>query len=215
MQLNPKFGPAQQVALRARFWPLPLISGTLHAPIDASEATWHLDTNNKVTIDLPKMDETLWPGVPPVFTSGPGPLAEYQMPALPCPNPVDEEATGDDATKIAPAPSGGASNASDSSKALIRGVAPEAIVQKMGQRPNDLPAQLHGCQLLCDIVDTDPGKALGAANARALPVVLRLLRYFGHRTEVQLAAWRALITLVEAQPFLKKILVEQGGMKVT
>lgn len=38
MQLAPKFGPAQQLALRARFWPLPLVSGTLHFPVDGTRA---------------------------------------------------------------------------------------------------------------------------------------------------------------------------------
>ena len=200
MQCQPKFGPAQQIALRARFWPLPLLSGTLHFPIDASEATWHLDTNNKVTIDLPKIEEQLWPGTPPVFTHGPGPLSEYQMPAL-LSDGGDVEATGGKVVK-------------EESKALVAGIAPESVVQKMGQRPNDLQIQLHGCALLVELVDTDPGKALGAANARALPVLLRILRYFGHMPEVQLAAWRALITLVEAQPFLRKVLMDQGGMKL-
>ena len=32
--------------------------------------------------------------------------------------------------------------------------------------------------------------------------------------EVQLAVWRALVTLVEAQPFLRKVLTDQGGMKL-
>ena len=192
MQVVPKFGPAQQIAIRAKFWPLPLVSGTLHAPIDASEATWHLDTNSKITIDLPKIEEKLWPGTPPVFTDGPGPLADYQMPALPASS--DDVATG--------------------GSALVASVAPETIVQKMGQRPNDLPAQMHGCALLCELVEADPGKCLGAANARAIPVLLRLLRFFGHQPEVQLAAWRTLITMVEAQSFLRKILVESNGMKL-
>ena len=30
MQMTPKFGPAQQLVLRARFWPMPLLAGTLH-----------------------------------------------------------------------------------------------------------------------------------------------------------------------------------------
>ena len=102
MQLAPKFGPAQQLALRARFWPLPLVSGTLHFPVDASEATWHLDTNNKVTIDLPKIEEKLWPGTPAVFTHGPGPLADYALPALPSASlgGDDEEATGEPARRL-------------------------------------------------------------------------------------------------------------------
>ena len=187
MQLNPKYGPSQQLAVRARFWPLPLLSGTLHFPVDASEATWHLDTNNKVTIDLPKIDHQLWPGTPAVFTHGPGPLADYQMPALPS-NEEGDEATG-----------------SDASRALIAGVAPETVVQKMGQRPYDLDAQMQGCNLLVELIDTDPGKCLGAANARALPVVLRILRHFGHKADVQLCAWRTLVTLVEAQNFLRKV----------
>ena len=38
MQMTPKFGPSQQLVLRARFWPLPLVAGTLQFPVDASEA---------------------------------------------------------------------------------------------------------------------------------------------------------------------------------
>ena len=77
---------------------------------------------------------------------------------------------------------------SDASRALIAGVAPETVVQKMGQRPYDLDAQMQGCNLLVELIDTDPGKCLGAANARALPVVLRILRHFGHKADVQLCA---------------------------
>jgi hypothetical protein len=206
MQLTPKFGPAQQIALRARFWPLPLISGVLQHPIDASEAVWHLDTNCKVTIDLPKIDEKLWAGTPAVFTSGPGPLAEYRMPEL-----LDSA----DEVGGAAATGGGGAAAADSPHALVAGIAPECVVQKMGQRPNDLEAQLHGCHLLSQLIGADPGKSLSAANARAIPVVLRLLRYFGHKPDVQLAAWHTLVTLVEAQPFLRKVLSDEQGMKLT
>ena len=92
MQLTPKYGPAQHIVLRARFWPLPIVAGVLHHQIDASEAVWHLDTHSKVTIDLPKIEEKLWPGTPAVFTMGPGPLAEYQIPALPSPDVTPKRA---------------------------------------------------------------------------------------------------------------------------
>ena len=200
MQMTPKFGPAQQLVVRARFWPLPLLVGTLHFPVDASEATWHLDSGHKVTIDLPKIEEKLWPGTPAVFTSGPGPLAEYALPALP---------GADDATAT------GAADADAASRtALVAGIAPESIVQKMGQHPNDLEVQMQGCKLLSTLVETEPGKALGAANARAIQVLLRILRTFGHKPEVQISAWRPLLGLVAAQPFLRKFLIDAGGMRL-
>ena len=69
MQMTPKFGASQQLALRARFWPLPLVSGVLAFPVDASEAVWHLDTHSKVIIDLPKIEEKLWPGAQLLISS--------------------------------------------------------------------------------------------------------------------------------------------------
>jgi hypothetical protein len=208
MQMTPKFGPSQQLVLRARFWPLPLVAGTLQFPVDASEAVWHLDTHSKVTIDLPKIEEKLWPGTPAVFTMGPGPLAEYQIPALPSPEDVEDElavSTGAD---------GSSGAAAAAATALVAGVAPESVVQKMGQRPNEKQLQLDGCNVLSTLIGTDPGKALGAANARALPVILRILRNFGHYPDVQLVCWRTLVTIVEAQNFVRKVLSDQQGMKL-
>ena len=216
MQMTPKFGPSQQLVVRARFWPLPLVAGTLLFPVDASEAVWHLDTHSKVIIDLPKIEEKLWPSPPAVFASGPGPLAEYQLPCLPSPDAADDDeiVTGGASTGGASSSSAAASAASAASSALVTGIAPESVVQKMGQRPNEKQLQLDGCDLLYALVGSDPGKALGAANARALPVVLRVLRYFGHYPEAQLACWRTLNALVEAQGFLRKLLSDQQGMKL-
>ena len=199
MQLTPKFGPAQQIVVRARFWPLPLVSGILHFPVDASEAVWHLDSGCRVTIDLPKIEEKLWPGTPAVFTSGPGPLADYAIPALPADDP---SATGVDAS------------ADSSTRTLVVGVAPESVVQKMGQRPNDLPTQLQGCAVLSTLLEVEPAKSLGAANARAIAVLLRILRVYGQKAEVQLATWRPLLLMVQAQPFLRKLLIDAGGMRL-
>lgn len=206
MQMTPKFGPSQQLAVRAKFWPLPLVSGTLHFPVDASEATWHLDSNCKVIIDLPKIEDALWPGSPPVFTgnTGPGPLASYRMPAL---SAIDADTGTGTGT--------GAGGLAGGSTALIAGVAPESVVQKMGQKPNDMQLQLQGCEVLSTLFEADAaGKSLSAANARAIPVLLRILRVFGHKLEVQLAVWRPLLQMVSAQPFLRKLLLEQGGMKL-
>ncbi len=187
MQLTPKYGPSQHVALRARFWPLPLVAGTLHAPIDASEATWHLDTNSKVILDLPKLEPGLWKGTPPVFTSGPGPLAEYVVPTLLLTS-AEDVATGG-AKYVDPA----------NATALVAGLAPETTVQKMGQRPSDLRAQLNGCAALSEAFEADPGKCLGAANARGTQVLLGILRRFGQKADVQLAVWKALLQMIEAQ----------------
>ena len=198
MQMSPKFGPSQQLVVRCRYWPLPLISGVLHFAVDASEATWHLDSNCKVTIDLPKVEEKLWPGTPAVFTSGPGPLAEYAMPAL----------TSDDAATGSAADKGG------STTALLVGVAPASLVQKMGQTPNDLELQLHGCGVLASLLEADTGQCIAAANARAIPVLLHILRVYGHKAEVQLGAWRPLLLMVSSQPFLRTFLIDAGGMRL-
>ena len=202
MQMTPKFGPSQQLVVRSRFWPLPLLSGVLHHPVDASEATWHLDSNCKVTLDLPKLEAKLWPGTPPVFVNGSGPLAEYTLPALGEPSGEGDAATGS------------AAPPADVPTALVAGVAPEGIVQKMGAHPNALDVQLHGCGLLGTLFEHDPGKCLGAANARAIPVLLRVLRVSGHKPEVQLAAWRPLLAMVNTQPFLRKFLLDAGGMRL-
>ena len=81
MQLQPKYGPSTQLAVRARFWPLPLVSGTLYAAVDASEATWHLDTNNKVReaplLPLMALSERLSTCL----------SARLSLPASPCPPP--------------------------------------------------------------------------------------------------------------------------------
>ena len=62
LQMTPKYGPAQQLALRAKFWPLPLLSGVLHFEVDASESMWHLgEGGTTVVLDLPKLEEKLWP----------------------------------------------------------------------------------------------------------------------------------------------------------
>jgi hypothetical protein len=207
MQMTPKFGPSQQLVVRCRFWPLPLLSGVLHHAVDASEATWHLDSNCKVTIDLPKMVPQLWKGTPPVFASGAGPLAEYALPGLPA---------GSGAAEDAATGGGGAPDAAGGgcSTALIAGVAPESVVQKMGQRPTDLALQLQGCAVLGALLDADPGKGLAAANARAIPVLLRILRLHGHQSEVQLAAWRPLLQMVAAHPYLRKVLLDAGCMRL-
>ena len=102
----------------------------------------------------------------------------------------------------------------EASHALVAGIAPESVVQKMGQRPHDKALQLRGCDVLCTLIGTDPGKGLGAANARALPIILSILRNFGHYPDVQLRCWRALCCLVEAQAFLRKVLSDQQGMKL-
>lgn len=143
-------------------------------------------------LDLPKIEEKLWAGTPPVFSAGSGPLAEYAMPSL------DEEANSTGAE----------------STALVAGVAAETIVQKMGQRPNDLALQLEGCNALSSVLEAEPGKCLAAANARAVPVLLRVLRSWGQREEVQLGVWRPLLLLLTHQPFLRKIVVDSGGMKM-
>ena len=204
MQVTPKYGPAQHIVLRARFWPLPLVCGTLHHQIDASEATWHLDTNSKVIVDLPKLEPGLWKGTPPVFEAGSGPLAEYVVPTL----AITDEATGSCA---AGTPSDPANRT-----AMVVGLAPETLVQKMGQSPNDLPALLHGCATLAEVFEADGGKCLGAANARAVPVLLRVLRLYGQRADVQLAVWQPLLQIINAQPWLRKVLVEapSHGMKL-
>ena len=62
LQMTPRFGPARQLVLRARFWPRPLVAGELHAEVEASESMWHLDEKgDHVVIDLPKISEALWP----------------------------------------------------------------------------------------------------------------------------------------------------------
>ena len=55
LQMTPRFGPARQLVLRARFWPRPLVAGELHAEVEASESMWHLDEKgDHVVIDLPQ-----------------------------------------------------------------------------------------------------------------------------------------------------------------
>ena len=199
MQCQPKFGPAQQIAPCARFWPLPLLSGTLHFPIDASEATWHLDTNNKVTIDLPKIEEQLWPGTPPVFTHGPGPLERIPDAGIALRR---RRCRGD------------GRQGRRGRAALVAGVAPESVVQKMGQRPNDLQIQLHGCALLSSSSTPTRARRSARRTRARCRCCCASSATLATMPEVQLAAWRALITLVEAQPFLRKVLMDQGGMKL-
>jgi len=55
---------------------------------------------------------------------------------------------------------------------------------------------------------------LEAANARAMPVLIQLLRSYGQDVEVQLAVWRPLLALLNAQPFLRKLFLDHSGMKL-
>ena len=190
LQMTPRYGPSQQLVLRAKFWPLPLLSGILHYEIDASEAIWHLGENGaSVVVDLPKVEEKLWPGTPPVFVRNTSPLVEVRLPAL---EPADDTATS----------------------TLVAGLAPERLVQKMGQDPTDCALQLRCAALLSELFDANAGNVLAAANARGVPVLLKVLKNFGQQAQAQVGVWRALHSMVAAHSFLRKPILDADGMRV-
>eukprot|EP00966_Prymnesium_polylepis_P116919 2701697-Prymnesium_polylepis.1 len=140
------------------------------------------------------MEEKLWAGTPPIFVRNTGPLNDVVLPKL----DDDEFSTGE----------------SGASTAIVAGLAPERIVQKICQSPLDRDMQVHGCALLTELFVNNAGACLGAANARAVPVLVRMLRSHGQDADVQLAAWRPLLAMLNAQPFLRKVVVDGGGMNM-
>ena len=166
---------------------------------------WHLEANSRVVIDLPKIEEGLWPGAPAVFASGPGPLAGRSRWRCPRRRAAARARTRSKRPAAAfPRPP----------HRGRRGRRPGEHPSKMGQRPSDLAAQLRGCAALTAVVGADAGKALGAAQARALPVLVRLLRLYGHHADAQVAAWGTLVHLVEPQPFLRKPLADLEALRL-
>ena len=201
LQMTPRFGPARQLVLRARFWPRPLVAGELHAEVEASESMWHLDEKgDHVVIDLPKISEALWPA----------PFAP--LPALAAPPPAatatgGEPAADDDGPRIVEVePTGGGESDDLGSLGVAR------IVQLMGQSPRALPLQLRGCAALMRQLGADDGAAVAAGNARAVPVLLRALRTHGQHAELQSDAWRLLLAMGRAQPYLRRLIVDGGAM---
>ena len=50
-------------------------------------------------------------------------------------------------------------------------------------QPADKALQLQGCALLSELFGANSGNCLAAANARALPVLLRALKQFGQESQ--------------------------------
>ena len=90
---------------------------------------------------------------------------------------------------------------------------PERLVQGMGQTPHSMETQIIGATALADALERAPSLAVAAANARAVDVLVRALRSFGQHGAVQAPCWRCLHALARAQGYVKRLLLDLGGLQ--
>ena len=195
--MEPRFGPARKLALRARFWPQPLLLGELHAAVEASECMWHLSADGNVVIDCPKIDVALWP--------------------TPFAPPLSLEHTQGNVEPVESVPIAGRLSEGE--------VSVPAMVQRLGQRPQELDVLNQCCASLLsfaqnDIVETShdsehiesPSHVIEMCNARVVPILIRGLRLHGHRRQVQSNVWQLLMAMMGGRTFVKKLISDTGAV---
>ena len=148
----------------------------------------------------------------PQQTGGGGAEAEAEAEAVAALVPAATE----EATVAAVAVAAAATSVVDmdaSGAASLACSSPERLVQGMGQTPHSMETQILGSTALADALEREPALAVAAANARAVDVLVRALRSFGQHSAVQAPCWRCLHALARAQGYVKRLLLDLGGLQ--